>query len=454
MNCKKCGEELLDEELECPICGTPVKKPKEKKEPVMVPLKMVVLMGVIILLAVVLVCVVLMGMLPGEEKTEDPTVQTTEAPLTIPADGNPKDVTCKGSYTTSADKLALTTTAATMGQHTLTNGKLQVFYWMQVYDFINYYGYYLSYVGLDYTKPLDMQACGVTEESVTWQQYFIDQSMAVWQNYQLLADLAEEANWQMPAEYQAQLDNLMTNLEKDAKDGKFESVEVMLEKQMGTGVTVEDYAYYVKLYYTANLYRDHLILTAEVTDAELEAYFTEHETELKENSPSITKDSGLLVDVRHILVKPKSSDSKATSYTDAEWEACRLAAQGIYDLWLSGEKTEASFGALANEKSEDQNGQVTNGGIYTSVYKGQMVKAFDEWCFDASRQPGDHGMVKTEYGYHVMYYVGGEPGWIRPCRDGVQREKVYAMEDELIAGNVFVADYSNIGFAAVDLSVG
>ena len=35
-----------------------------------------------------------------------------------------------------------------------------------------------------------------------------------------------------------------------------------------------------------------------------------------------------------------------------------------------------------------------------------MVTNFNDWCFDESRQAGDTGIVETEYGYHVMYYVG------------------------------------------------
>lgn len=457
MKCNKCGEELQELEKKCPACGAPVEEPQAKKEPVMVPLKMVLLIGVVVLLAVVMVGVVLMGMLK-EEAPDAPTVQTTQPAPTIPADGNPEDVTCKGSYTLAADKLIHSTVAATMGKHQLTNGQLQVFYWMQVYDFINYYSYYLSAVGLDYTKPLDMQACGISEEKITWQQFFLDQALDAWQNYRLLADRAEQEGWKLPAGYQSQLDGLEESLKKDAQEGKYESVEAMLAAQMGAGITLEDYANYVNLYYVGNLYRDYLISSAEFTDAELEDYFKEHEAELKQNSPSITKDSGLLVDVRHILVTPKggtpSADGKTVTYSDAEWEACRAAAQAIYDQWLAGEKTEASFGTLANEKSEDQNGQVTNGGIYTNVVKGQMVKEFDDWCFDATRKPGDHGMVKTVYGYHVMYYVAGEEGWVRFCRQGVQKEKVYAMEDKLNEDNPLKADYSSIGFAAVDFSVG
>ena len=34
-----------------------------------------------------------------------------------------------------------------------------------------------------------------------------------------------------------------------------------------------------------------------------------------------------------------------------------------------------------------------------------MVTAFNDWCFDSARKPGDTGIVETTYGYHVMYFV-------------------------------------------------
>ena len=69
------------------------------------------------------------------------------------------------------------------------------------------------------------------------------------------------------------------------------------------------------------------------------------------------------------------------------------------------EATEDSFAALAAEKTEDE-GSKENGGLYEDVYPGQMVTAFNDWCFDAGRKPGDTGIVETEYGCHVMYYSG------------------------------------------------
>ena len=59
---------------------------------------------------------------------------------------------------------------------------------------------------------------------------------------------------------------------------------------------------------------------------------------------------------------------------------------------------------MANSKSDDGDG--TTGGLYENIYPGQMVKNFEDWCYDASRKAGDTDIVETEYGYHIMYYVG------------------------------------------------
>ena len=117
------------------------------------------------------------------------------------------------------------------------------------------------------------------------------------------------------------------------------------------------------------------------------------------------------VNVRHILIVPEEKNDDGT-YTDAAWTAAEQKAQSLLDEWKAGEHTEDSFAFLAAENSADT-GSASNGGLYEEVYPGQMVDAFDAWCFDAARQPGDTGIVKTEYGYHVMYFssVCEHPYW-------------------------------------------
>lgn len=121
------------------------------------------------------------------------------------------------------------------------------------------------------------------------------------------------------------------------------------------------------------------------------------------------------IDVRHILLSLGTAtlsegdegyeDEQTQLKADAKAKADELLAQ-----WQSGDATEESFAALAMQESVD--GSKYDGGLYTQVYQGQMVETFNDWCFDSSRKPGDTGVVETEYGAHVMYFVGEDlPRW-------------------------------------------
>ena len=115
-----------------------------------------------------------------------------------------------------------------------------------------------------------------------------------------------------------------------------------------------------------------------------------------------------LANVRHILIAPQGgtydSTTGTTVYSDEEKAAAKATAEELYAQWKAGEATEDTFATLANEKSADGDG--TTGGLYTDVYPGQMVANFNDWCFAEGRKAGDTGIVETEYGCHIMFYVG------------------------------------------------
>jgi hypothetical protein len=115
-----------------------------------------------------------------------------------------------------------------------------------------------------------------------------------------------------------------------------------------------------------------------------------------------------LANVRHILVAFEGGTYDKTTgqtiYTENEKNKAKNEALLIYDQWLNGDQTEENFSDLAKKYTDDGNGDV--GGIYYDIYPGQMVQTFNDWCFDESRQSGDHGMVETEYGWHIMFYSG------------------------------------------------
>ena len=114
-----------------------------------------------------------------------------------------------------------------------------------------------------------------------------------------------------------------------------------------------------------------------------------------------------MVNVRHILVKftggTTGSDGK-TTYTQEQKDKAKAEAEALLKKWKEGKANEESFGELANAESDDQDGKVTNGGLYEDIYPGQMVEPFENWCFADGRKAGDTGLVETEYGWHVMYF--------------------------------------------------
>ncbi len=87
--------------------------------------------------------------------------------------------------------------------------------------------------------------------------------------------------------------------------------------------------------------------------------------------------------------------------------------QAILDEWKSGEATETSFGALADEKN--QGTSFTNeGGLYEGIFRSGTLAAIDAWLFEEERAVGDTTVVTDESATtsYVLYYVGQNvPEW-------------------------------------------
>lgn len=138
----------------------------------------------------------------------------------------------------------------------------------------------------------------------------------------------------------------------------------------------------------------------ESTTLETTGYYVVYFMERNDNN---TK----LVDVSHILVQfeggTTDSSTGETTYSDAEKAVAKENAEKLLDEWKAGNADLENFKELANKNSDDSDG--TDGGLYEDIYPGQMVDSFNDWCFDAERKAGDTGVIATEYGYHVMYFV-------------------------------------------------
>ncbi len=120
-----------------------------------------------------------------------------------------------------------------------------------------------------------------------------------------------------------------------------------------------------------------------------------------------TQFPAITVDLRQILISFQDDPQSQEEATTEQIAAAKNKAEEVYNTWKSGEKTETSFAEIAKTASTDT-GSAENGGLYEDVTVGSMVAPFENWCFDPARKAGDTDIVKTEYGYHIMYMVDND----------------------------------------------
>ncbi len=149
-------------------------------------------------------------------------------------------------------------------------------------------------------------------------------------------------------------------------------------------------------------------------------------------SPAAPDNQTAGADVRHILVQADTTkeDSKgeevdlSQAEIDKNFANAKVEAENILKEWKKGKATEESFAALATEKTDDTGSKET-GGLYEDITStSSYVPEFLNWAL-ASHKVGDTGIIKTDYGYHIMYFVGADETekWESDVRDAIATEK-------------------------------
>ena len=138
----------------------------------------------------------------------------------------------------------------------------------------------------------------------------------------------------------------------------------------------------------------------------------------------------------YMMVEPMKRDDTLTRnvghilFTNATYEndtATEAKAQEIMAQFKAGAMTKEAFEALANEYTED------SGVFYEDVFPGQMVAEFEDWMFDEARKEGDVDIVKTQHGYHLMYYMGENPdtpAWKAVAKNAIANEELEAWYEQ------------------------
>lgn len=170
---------------------------------------------------------------------------------------------------------------------------------------------------------------------------------------------------------------------------------------------------------------------AVIEDAESEIFYVAFIV-----TPAAPDKSYSSVSVRHILVEAATKDEEGEALSqeqiDKNFAAAKKEADEILAEYKKGEKTDDAFAALATEKTDDP-GSKENGGLYTGINsESSYVEPFLTWAMD-SHKLGDTGIIKTDYGYHVMYYAGAQDKtekWVTDVKAAVSSEKYETFTNE------------------------
>ena len=422
MKCRFCGTTIRKQDTACPSCGKQNPQPQipaayQKMKQTAVAFGFIAALSA---LAVVLLVAMLSGWDIGRSFR-----------ALMPREN---DVYYKDSYTVSDRKAAHKRgqVVATMGDLQLTNGQLQVYYWMQVRDFAENYGSTTAALTLDYSQDFANQR--YTDSVTTWQQFFLESALEMWQTNQAFAALAAEAGYTLPAERQQYLDTLPAELEQAAAKNGYADAQAMLQNELGAGVCVADYVSYLRVYYTGYLYFRQLYDQIQPTDAEIQKYYEENLSDFTQ--AGITETAGNYVDVRHILIPVRANTAEG-------WDACRQEAEAVLTQWESGGLTESEFILLAATHSQDE-GTASRGGLLLDLTRGDMEDSFGDWCFAPERQAGDYGLVKTSYGYHIVYFVNTEAVWHAEARTALIQTMGRELVEQTLGNYVLDVNYKKI----------
>ncbi len=344
---------------------------------------------------------------------------------------------------------------ATAGDGKLTNATLQVYYWMEVYNFMNSEnGYMMMYYGMiDLEKPLEEQMSPYDDG--TWQQHFLKQAISSWHSAYAMTAAAKADGFTLSGEHQAYLDGLRESLEASAQKDGFADAQAYVQDSMGPGSTVEAYIEYETLRYTSLYYFGEKYEAINPTKEEVDAYFAAHESEFL--AEGIGKNSGKYYTLRHIQINVKGGTKDEEGnlvYSDAEWSACRDEAQKVMDAWLA-DPTEAAFGTLAKSNSADS-ATASNGGLLENTklenLKATYGEGFATWASNAGRQKGDYELVRSDKGYHLIYYVSSVDIWYTGARQALIQDLNAKIVSDAMEACILETDYSKAALGAVELA--
>lgn len=260
---------------------------------------------------------------------------------------------------------------------------------------------------------------------------------------ELLLELAGKAGIQPTREMLlAELDNEFKKMPKDQRD--------LFEKQLKLqGKTFEDVKKQMLEMPNAlngfaiqKFVKEKITPGIKISDADIEKFYRENPDNFK--MPEVISASHILISTMPDANAKQKPDAAALKKKDQEAKA---KAEKI----LAQLKQGADFGALAEKESACPSGK--NKGKLGEFPRGQMVPEFEAAAFALSRKGEISGVVKTQFGYHIIRLDEKKPARVMPLADVKEsiRQKLQGEALQKAVADVVAKAKKEIKFVVADL---
>lgn len=264
-------------------------------------------------------------------------------------------------------------TAVTVNDEKIGRIEYDFYYNMTVNNFLNTYGAYASYFGLDTEKNFAKQTY---QDDQTWEDYFNDGAVTMIKQIRALSKEADNSSFEY--DERSEYDEFSKSVEDAAKEAGVR-LSAYYKDTFGEYASKNSIEQYVKQYLRGNAYFEDYSKKITITDEEKNTYYEEN------------KDSYDVVDYRHLEVSDvNKANEMLEAVTDSESfkNLCQQYANDDVKSQYTGSDASLSTGTLKS-----------------GITDGNDVA---EWLFDSTRKEGDKTVISSssdEDANYVVYFI-------------------------------------------------
>ena len=286
------------------------------------------------------------------------------------------------------------------GTHIKINGEpvtrveFDYYYHLAVNSYINQYGPYLSYFGLDVNRDLASQ---MYSETLTWKDYFEEQTVESLKKSKGLVREAESAgfSYDTTEDYRVYMENM-----ENAATETGTTMKQYVKDFFGAYATEARLKPYIEESLLADAYVQHLSEEKTPSQEQIEEYYDGHQEDFDSVDYRVSTVNAELPTEPTELADPAEESSEGEEGTEGESGTEAAYDPSEAEIAAAMEKAKAEADKLAASV-------MTDGEMHENTRKSSVTYLLTDWLFAEERKAGDTTVIEDTNG-HRYYVVGFE----------------------------------------------